>query len=43
MSVPVSAYTKTYSTNDVFIGFIDNCKQSLDENKYVGIPKAIVY
>ena len=43
MSVPVSAYTKAYSTNDVFIGFVDNCKQSLDENKHVGIPKAIVY
>ena len=43
MSVPVSAYTKAYSTNDVLIGFIDNCKQSLDKNKYVGIPKTMVY
>ena len=41
MSVPVSTYTKAYSTNDVLIGFIDNCKQSLDKNKYVGFQKLL--
>ena len=43
MSVPISAYTKAYSTNDVLIGFTDNCKKSLDKSKYVGIPKTMVY
>ena len=43
LSVPISAYTKAYSTNDVLIGFTDNCKKSLDKSKYVGIPKTMVY
>ena len=38
-----SVYRKAYSANDIFIRFIENWKQSLDNHKYVGIPKPIVY
>ena len=43
LSVFISAYRKAYSTKDVLIRFIENWKQSLDNYKYVGIPKSIVY
>ena len=32
----ISAYRKTYSTNHVLIRLIENWKNSLDENKFVG-------
>ena len=43
MLVFISAYRETYGVNDVFIEFIENWKQSLDNHNYVGIPKPIVY
>ena len=38
-----STYRKAYSANDIFFRFIENWKQSLDNYKYVGIAKLIVY
>ena len=43
VSVFVFPYRKAYSTNDVFIRFIENWKQSLDNHKYAGITKLIIY
>ena len=43
LSVFISSYRKALSANDVFIRFIENWKQSLDNRKYVGIAKPIVY
>ena len=43
LSVFVSGYRKAYSANDVFIRFIENWQQSLDNHNYVGITKPIVY
>ena len=42
MSVFITAYRKAYSANDVLIRCIENWKQ-LDNHKYVGIAKTIVY
>ena len=42
-SVFISAYREAYSANDVLIRFIENRKQLLDNHKYVGIAKPIVY
>ena len=39
----MSAYRKAYSANDVLTEFIENWKQSLDNHKYVGNAKPIVY
>ena len=39
----MSAYRRAYSANDVLIRFIENWKQSLDNHKYDGIAKPIVY
>ena len=43
LSVFVSAYKNAYSANDVLIWFIENWKQFLDNHKYIGIAKPIVY
>ena len=43
LSVFISSYRKALSANDVFIRLIENWKQSLDNHKYVGIAKPIVY
>ena len=36
LSVFISAYRQTYSSNHVLIRLIENWKQSLDKNKFVG-------
>ena len=36
LSVFISAYRKTYSSNQVLIRLIENWKQSLDSKKFVG-------
>ena len=43
LSVFISSYRKGLSASDVFIRFIENWKQSLDNHKYAGIAKPIVY
>ena len=43
LSVFISAYRNAYSTKGILIRFIENWKQSLDNYKYVGIPKSVVY
>ena len=37
LSVLISAYRQTYSSNHVLIRLIENWKQSLDKNKFVGV------
>ena len=39
LSVFTSAFRKVYIANDVLIRFTENWKQSLDNHKYVGVPK----
>ena len=43
LSVFISGYRKAYSANDVLIRFIENWKQLLDNCKYGGIAKLLVY
>ena len=43
LSVFVSAYKNAYSANDVLIRFIEMWEQFLDNHKYVGTAKLIVY
>ena len=43
LSVFISAYRKAYSANDDLNRFIANWKQPLDNQKYVGTVKPIVY
>ena len=43
LSVFSSAYRKAYSANDALIRYIENWKQSLDNHKYFGTAKPIIY
>ena len=42
LSVFISPYSKAYSANDVLTGFVENWKQLLDNDKYVGVAKLTI-